>query len=147
MCWFAMGCGPNGPAPSSADTTVTKVYVTEGIDAERTNPNPNPVAVYDKKLPNDLNDWHFKVQLFETKQRFVYKLKMQYEEITGEDDLLIPNLGFEPNPQLRRGNSDLECVVGFLDDQKQFRDYKLVSAKSNGLKVTTLKSYAVTPKQ
>jgi hypothetical protein len=146
VSWFSMGCVQNSSTPEPKDTTATTRFVTDGIAAERVQPKASAVATYSEKLPNTLNDWHFKVQLFETKHRFVYKLKIQYEEITGDDDLLIPNLGHEPVVELRRGDSNLECVVGFLDAKRQFRPYKLVSAKGNRLKLTTIKHYAVTAK-
>jgi len=102
-----------------------------------------PAASFRKKTPNDLNDWYFSVDLFETKKRFEYVVKMRYEEATGVDTISFPNLGEEPRPVLKQGKSEFSCVIGFLDKEGTFREYKEVSFAKDRLKITTLKYYAV----
>lgn len=126
----------NQPGKSADNTSST------AISEERTDVNAGPVAQYDKAL-GDLNDWHFDVKLYETKQRFAYKLDMKYQEVTASDTIRFPNFGMDPEPQIKKGNSDLECIIGFLDKEKKFREYIKVSIDNDQLRVKTLKQYAV----
>jgi hypothetical protein len=36
------------------------------------------------------------------------------------------------------------CIIGFLDNDKQFRELKLVQAKGDQLKIATLRHWVVT---
>ncbi|RYG44704.1 MAG: hypothetical protein EOO01_19000 [Chitinophagaceae bacterium] len=110
---------------------------------ERSNPKTDAIATYSRKIENPLNDWYFKVQLFETPQTFKFLMKMQYEEMNEKDTLKIPNLGYEPKLEIRKGEENYSCIIGFIDNKNQFREYKKVLAKNNTLKVTTLKHYGV----
>lgn len=102
-----------------------------------------PVADYMEKLNDPLNNWHFSVQLYETPQTFKYLIKMQFEEVRGEDTLKLPNFGLEPQPVLQKGKEKYSCIIGFMDKDKKFREYKLVSASGSELKLTTLNHYSV----
>jgi hypothetical protein len=44
---------------------------------------------------------------------------------------------------VKPGTEKLSCIIGFVDNQNNFREYKLLSAEDNNLKLTVLKSYAV----
>jgi hypothetical protein len=102
------------------------------------------VGVYKEKTDNPLNDWYFSVRLFETEKTFQYLLKMQFEEIRGEDTLTLPNFGVNPKPELRKGKDKYSCIIGFIDRENKFREYKLVSVKDGSeLKLTTLNHYSV----
>jgi hypothetical protein len=70
-------------------------------------------------------------------------MKMQFEEIRGTDTLKLPNFGIMPEPVIRKGPGKYSCIVGFLDKDKQFREYKKVYIKNDVLKVTALKHYGV----
>jgi len=70
-------------------------------------------------------------------------MKLEYEEMKEKDTLKIPNLGFEPKLEIRKGPEPNSCIIGFIDNKNQFREYKKVAAKNNNLKVTTLKHYGV----
>jgi hypothetical protein len=68
---------------------------------------------------------------------------MQYQEVTGEDTLRIPNLGKEPRVEIKPGKTEYSCILGFYDQDGVFREYKEVSVKDESLSLTTLKRYAV----
>lgn len=140
---FCTACNPLGTdGPATDSTSVTKPLKT-AIDEARPNPKSTPVAAYEKPVPNDLNKWFFRVQLYETKQRFIYRLKMQYEEINEEKEILFPNLKMEPQPQIKKGVKDFEAIVGFLDNKGAFKEFLQVSATGGNLQLKTLKHYAV----
>ncbi len=102
------------------------------------------VEVYKEKTDNPLNDWYFSVKLYETEKTFNYLMKLQFEEITGEDTLRLPNFGNEPKPVIHKGKDKFSCIIGFMDNENKFREYKLVHVENNNhLKVTTLKHYSV----
>jgi hypothetical protein len=139
-------CACNNPSTSSSNTDSSSIDVSN-IDPVRTDVKPDPVASYDYPIPKDLNGWHFTISLKETKQRFNYLLDMQYQETTGQDTIRFPNFGFEPEPQIKKGSNDLECIIGFLDKEKKFRDFIKVFIDNGQLRMKTLKQYAVYQKE
>ena len=147
--YFFTGCQQNqnnATVQPSDNVAQTNASSGESIPDERKQIKKDPVASYKEKADDALNDWYFSVRLFETKKTFDYLLKMQFEEIRGEDTVRLPNLGFEPKPELRKGKDKYSCIIGFLDQQHNFREYKLVSVKNgNELKLTTLNRYSVVP--
>jgi hypothetical protein len=103
-----------------------------------------PVAEYREKVNNSINDWYFSVQLLETSRTFSYLIRMQYEEVRGEDTLKIPDFGVAPKPEIHKGKTPYSCIIGFLDKENKFLEYKEVSVKNgNELKLTTLNHYSV----
>ena len=141
---FAFAC--NNPN-SSSNPDSTSIDITSTVDPVRTNVKAGPVASYDYAIPNDLNKWRFTVTLKETQKRFNYLLDMQYQEMTGQDTIRFPNFGFEPEPQIKKGSNDLECIIGFLDKEKKFRDFIKVFVDNGQLRMKTLKQYAVYQKE
>ncbi len=102
------------------------------------------VATYREKTDNPLNDWYFTVELYETPKTLQYLLTMQFEEVKGQDTLELPDFGTPPKPVLQKGKDKYSCIIGFLDNNNKFMDYKLVYVKDgNNLKLTTLKHYSV----
>jgi hypothetical protein len=104
------------------------------------------VAEYKGKTDDKLNDFYFAVRLFETRQTDNYLIKMEFEGIEGEDTLKLPDLGTPPRPVLQKGKDKYSCIIGFMDNDNQFREYKKVFVTENGknLRITALKHYAVT---
>src|SRR6476619_1195540 len=118
--------------------------VTNGtISPTRKEINSKPAASFSKSLPNSLNNWHFSVDVYETKETFRYLMKMEYMELKETDTLKIPNIGIEPKIEIRKGKDDHSCIVGFFDSNNNFKEYKLVSAEDDKLKVTVLHHYGV----
>ena len=128
---------------SPPEKKTEQVLTPPSISPERANVKAEPIATYTEKIINPLNDWRFQVQLFETPQTFRFLMKLEYEEMKEKDTLKIPNLGFEPKLEIRKGPEPNSCIIGFIDNKNQFREYKKVAAKNNNLKVTTLKHYGV----
>jgi len=73
---------------------------------------PTPVAEYKEKTDNPLNDWYFSVKLYETGKTFNYLMKLQFEEITGEDTLRLPNFGNDPKPVIQKGKINIHALLG-----------------------------------
>lgn len=136
-------CGGNSNSESADIADSTNAPSETALSLVRENVNPKPVANFEKKIPDELNNWYFRVQLYETPDRFKYKLSMQYQEVTGEDTLRIPNLGKEPRVEIKPGKGEYSCILGFYDQDGVFREYKEVSIKNESLSLTTLKRYAV----
>jgi hypothetical protein len=104
------------------------------------------VAEYKERTDNRINDWYFSVRLFETDRTDNYAMKIQFEELKGEDTIRLPDLGTPPKPVIQKGKDKYSCIVGFMDNDNQFREYKLVyvTPKGQDLKIKTLKHYSVT---
>ena len=131
------------PAVVAKDTTVTSLSPLDAVPQKRDKVKEEAVASFKVTTGNPLNDWYFKVEMYETPTTFHYLLKMQYEEIRGTDTLKLPNFGIWPEPVIKKGNEPFSCIIGFMDKDKKFREYKKVYVKNNVLKVTTLKHYTV----
>lgn len=122
----------------SKDSLVVK---KEPVPEIRTAINTKPVASFSKKIPDELNDWKFAVNIYETKETFRYLMRMQYMELTAEDTLKIPNFGIAPKIEVKPGKDSYSCIIGFLDKQNVFKEYKLVTAKDGNLSVKILHRY------
>lgn len=127
----------------SEQTESNTVNPVDTIPVFRQNPNKEPVVSYSLKTDNPLNDWYFKVLIFETPKTFHFLMRMQYEEIRGLDTLKLPNFGQMPKIEIKKGPERFSCIIGFLDKNNQFKEYKKVYVKNNVLKVTTLNHYVV----
>lgn len=108
----------------------------------RTRVNKEPVAEYREKTGRLEGD--FVVQLFQTSKTMAFRVDVEYEGLPGSDTVKLPDLGAEPHPVLQKGGEPYSCIIGFLDNDKQFRELKLVRAKGNQLKITTLRHWIVT---
>jgi len=118
--------------------------VNDTINTERTTVNPEPVASYSEKVKDPLNNWVFAVDVYETKATFNFLVKMKYKELEAEDTLTIPNFGIAPKVEIRKGDKDQSCIIGFMDKNNQFKSYKLVQISNKQLKISTLRHYART---
>ena len=128
----------------SMDNKSVLIDPTGNIPEYRKDIKKEPIAEYKEKTDDPFNDWYFSVRLYETSETFNYLIKLQFEEIRGEDTLKLPNLGTEPKPVLQKGKEKYSCIIGFMDNENKFREYKLVYVKGGRqLKVTALKHYGV----
>lgn len=136
-------CG-NENNTTAVHTTKDSVMLVkkETVPEIRENINTKPVATFSKKVPDELNDWKFSVNIYETRETFHYLMKMQYMELTAEDTLKIPNFGITPTIEVKAGKDPYSCIIGFLDKQNVFKEYKLVTAKDGNLSVKILHRYA-----
>ncbi|MDO6431391.1 hypothetical protein Q4E93_12375 [Flavitalea sp. BT771] len=105
-----------------------------------------PVDEYRVRTDNSLNEMYFSVRLYETPATMKYLVKMEFEGITGEDTIKLPDMGTPPHPVLQKGPEKYSCIIGLLDNAKNFRELKKVYVTDKGqeLKITTLKHYMVT---
>ncbi|WP_205512031.1 hypothetical protein [Longitalea arenae] len=148
-CLLAAGCHETTPkeaVPKAEDAKAAapiKAPPAEKVPLYRNTVNPEPVAEHKEKTENPLNDWYFSVKLYETPKTFQYIMKVKYEELEGDDTLKLPDMGIAPKPVIQKGEDKYSCVVGFMDNHDQFREYKKVYVKNDQLKVTTLKHYSV----
>lgn len=143
---FSVACNDSkNQPPQSPDNPVKDSVISPlaKVSLEREKVADTAVAQYSKRTDDPLNDWYFGVSIYETPKTFHYLMKLRFEEIRGEDTLKIPNLGFEPKVEIRKGPEKYSCIIGFLDKENAFREYKKVYVKNNALKVTTLRHYAV----
>lgn len=141
-----ISCGQgNENASAKTDTTATTepALRPENVPLERDSVQKEPVAEYKVRTENPLNDWYFQVRIFETPKTFHYLIKLQFEEIRGQDTLKLPNFGMLPKPVIQKGPDQYSCIIGFMDKENKFREYKKVYVKENSLKIEALKHYGV----
>lgn len=144
---FACESAPSKKVVPVATTTKEVVNPADKVPSERKEVKKEAVASYRVKTDDPLNDFYFGVQLFETKKTFHYLMKLEFETIDGKDTLRLPNFGTMPEPVIRKGPEKYSAIIGFMDKDKQFREYKKVYVAGNKLKVTALKHYGVSTYQ
>jgi hypothetical protein len=127
----------------TACTKKTKPANKKPIPEARITISKNPVASYLIPMGNPKLDRKFGVEIYETPYTFKYLLVMQYDGMIQTDALKIPNFGISPVVKIKPGAEKLSCIIGFLDERNNFREYKMLSAKNDDLKLTVLKSYVV----
>ncbi len=140
---------PSGVPPGSTDSTATR---SPALPAFKPNPEfrahvkKEPVAEYKVRTDNALNELYFSVRLYETPATMKYLAKVEFEGLTGDDTIKLPDMGRQPHPVLRKGPEKYSCIVGLLDNNKNFRELKKIYMTDKGqeLKITTLKHYTVT---
>jgi hypothetical protein len=137
---FLFSCNNNKSAELKNDTVVIN---NDTVPDVRTNIKTTPIVTYQEKVKDELNDWNFAVQIFETKKTFHFLMKVKYKEVFGNDTLKIPNFGIDPKIEIHQGKEKNSCIVGFIDKQNIFREYKLVAVKNDELQIKTLKHYGV----
>ena len=113
------------------------------IPKKREKVNKVPVASYVIPMGDPKLDRKFGVQIFETPFTFKYLLMMYYDGTEQQDTLYIPNIGISPVIQVKPGNDTLSCVIGFLDKEKVFREYKMLTGTNDQLRLKTLKKYSL----
>ncbi|MFT4153354.1 hypothetical protein [Parafilimonas sp.] len=135
-------CNAGDNADNSGRDSV--VLTSDNIPAERKNVSPRPIKSYAETVKSFETTDEFKVGLYETKETFIYLIKISYKQMNVNDTLHVPNFGMEPAVEIVKGDSIRpSCIVGFLDKDKQFRELKLIAFKHDRLKVKVLKHYAV----
>jgi hypothetical protein len=138
--FFSCRSNNQNSAVSTTDTARTTSPL-DNVPVYRTEVKKEPVAEYKQKINNSLNDWYFSVKVYETQKTLNYLIKMQYEEVTGDDTLKLPNLGTILKPVIQPGKDKYSCVIGFMDLQNKFEDCKIVSVEDGNLKLTAIKHY------
>lgn len=128
---------------SSTPQEQNAVVSVDSIPAERPSVTKEAVAAFSKKTDDPLNDFYFSVKLFETKYTQRFLMRLTYETLQVTDTITIPFLNIWPQVKIEPGASNMECIVGFLDQQRQFRPYKKVFVENEKLKVKTLHFYRV----
>ncbi|HXB34217.1 MAG TPA: hypothetical protein VNV35_12375 [Puia sp.] len=100
------------------------------------------VAEYQEKTGR--LEGEFAIKLYQTSKTMAFRVDIEYEGLPGTDTIRFPDLGTEPHPVLQKGADKYSCVIGFLDNESKFRELKLVHAKGQELKITTLRHWVVT---
>ena len=127
----------------TASSSTASALRPENVPLDRDSVQKEPVAEYKVRTENPLNEWYFQVRLYETPKTFHYLIKLEYEVIQGKDTLKLPNFGMMPKPVIKEGPDKYSCIIGFLDKDNQFREYKKVYVKGNTLKIEAIKHYRV----
>jgi hypothetical protein len=139
---------PSAGKTPSGDSTAQKPAPVEAVHNPefRQQVKKEAVADYKEDIAGDrLNRWDFSVHLYETNRTLDYRVKMQYEELKGEDTIHLPDLGTPPRLVIKKGGDKYSCIIGFMDNDNAFREYKLVYfSRQQELGIHTLKHYSVT---
>jgi hypothetical protein len=121
----------------------TVVLPKDTVPAVRANPQVKPAATFSEPIGDELNDWKFAVELYETKKTFLYSLRIQAKEVRVSDSVSFPNLGYAPIPVLQKAKEPFSCLIGFLDKEGKFKEYKKVSFIDDQLRIKTTHTYYV----
>lgn len=138
---FLFACNENNTSGTVKETTVIEPAT---VSQTRTNVKASAAASYSEPIKDELNNWKFAVALYETERTFHYTVRVQCKEIRVTDSVNIPDFGTMPRVEIRKGNRPLSCIIGFLDKENIFQEYREVSFMDDRLRMKTLHTYAVT---
>lgn len=117
---------------------------TENISTVRSSVDPNAIKIYEETVKSFETTDHFKVSIFETNQTFNFLIKISYKQMNETDTLHVPDFGSLPSVDIIKGDSIRpSCIIGFNDNDKNFKESKLIYFKDKILKIKVLKYYAV----
>lgn len=140
---FIYSCSGNNKQQSKTSSPAAPYTSNDTIPIARKQVSKSPVASYIIPINNPLLHQYFGAKVYETLLTFQFLLTMRYEGMIETDTLKIPNFGTWPIVQIKKGPEKLSCIIGFLDKEKNFKEYKMLSARDNKLKLTVLKRYGV----
>jgi hypothetical protein len=138
-----IGCHNSHETKTTETPDSTLVIKADTISLERNTVQKNPVAAYTEKVPDELNKWVFSVNVYETKRRFHYIVRIQYKELRITDSIHVPNFGIEPTIQIQKDNTPFSCTLGFTDKKGSFKPLSRASVKEERLRFKKVASYAV----
>jgi hypothetical protein len=137
------GCRNVESDKTTKPDSVIVVQAKPSVAQYRSAVSKKAVKTFSKPIVNSAIQGAFAVQLFETKKTFHYLMKIKYAEFDATDTLKLPNFGSLPKPEIKPGRGPNSCIVGFYDDENNFKEYKLIEAKNDRLKIKALNHYAV----
>lgn len=126
---------------SCQPATTKKDEETEKVSLERKQVSKEPIATFEKKYKDDLNDFRFSVRLYETPKTLWYRMAIEDRGLAVNDTVVFPNLGINIRPVLKKGKTDMSCLLGFLDEQGNFMGYKEIASGAKGLTIKQTHSY------
>lgn len=129
----------NNKVTTASDSA--KFVTNDTIPEIRKTVSKKPVASYLVPVNDPKLERTFGVSVYETPHTFKYLLKMHYEAMEATDTLTVPNFGVWPVVQVQPGKDKRTCIIGFLDHKKTFKEYKMLTAKGNNMKLSVLKNY------
>ena len=144
-CHSAADKTGSGPDSAGSAGKTPKLPPIKHNPEDRSTVSKDPVAEYKVKTDDKLNNQYFLVRLYETSKTMRYRVTMEYEGLTGEDTVKLPDLGTPPHPVLQKGPEHYSCILGVIDNDRNFREMKkiFVTPDEESLKITTLKHYVV----
>jgi hypothetical protein len=140
---LAIACNRSNKLQSENASDTTSFVTNDTIPEGRTTVSKKPVASCLVPVGNPALKQNFGVQVYETPFTFQYLLRMQFGGMIETDTLKIPNFGILPVVEVRPGKEKLSCIIGFLDKKKEFKEYKMLTAKGNQMKLIVSKRYYV----
>lgn len=140
---FFYSCGNNTAVETKKTSDTTLLITTDTVPEVRKVVSSKPVASYLIPVNDPKLERTFGVDIYETRNTFEYILRMHYEAVQATDTLKLPNFGIWPEVKVVPGAEKISCIIGFLDKKKEFKPYKMVSAKGNKMRLIVLKNYFV----
>lgn len=104
-------------------------------------------ATFRLNMDDAVTNNDFIVNVYPENKTSQYKLVIQYGGNYAQDVVDFPPEKFIQKIELRKGNTNSECILGFIDNNGDFREMKLISCTTTQIKIKSLKAYYFTTKQ
>ena len=143
IIFIAAACSNKNELQEEEATKETEFVTNDTIPEVRREVKKEPVATYLVPSKDKYLDYKFGVKVFETPKTFHYLLEMNYDGMEVKDTLKVPNFGKWPVIEVKPTKEKLTCIIGFLDKDKNFKEYKMLTAVGDKLKLKVLHRYAV----
>ncbi len=141
VVWLT-ACADEGVVKSKSAKDTTLFVSNDTISEVRPFVSDKPVASWAVSVDDPKLEQKFGVHIYETNFTFKYLLRMQHGGMHITDTLKVPNFGTLPVVRIRPGKDKMSCIIGFLDQNKEFKEYKKLVADGNQMKLIVLKKYS-----
>jgi hypothetical protein len=100
-----------------------------------------PVAVFEQNMQDKVTDNDFIVKVFPDSIPNQYRLEIHYGGNEAQDNVTMLPRKYYKKIELRKGETDQECIFGFRDTEGKFNEMKLISVSGTQISIKTLRTY------
>lgn len=116
-------------------------------DQKKSQDTGNPVASFSANMDDVETNNDFVVKVYPAKKPKQYKITIQFGANHAQDEVDFPPKQYYKEIALRKGSTNDECLLGFIDNNGDFKEMKLISCTTTQIKIKSLKAYYFTTKQ
>lgn len=99
------------------------------------------VATYETNTEDNVTNNDFIVKVFPTNTTDVFEIDIQFGGNAARDNVTMVPKAYYKKISLKKGNSDNECILGFIDTEGKFNEMRSITGSSTKIGIKTLKAY------
>jgi hypothetical protein len=144
MGLLTMGCNNNTKKDHSGAGDSVAVTKLPSGKQEATTDTSEPEVIYRQNMNDQVTDNDFVVKLYPTSKADVFRLDIHYGGNAASDEVSMLPREYYKRFELRRGASDQECILGFIDPEGKFNKMTMITGSGTSIAIRKLKAYYIT---